>query len=554
MASYTVPMVVNWLKGSITHFHPGAPLFSFDRGIRLLERSGGPLQPQCLYIGEPEAVRNAVLDGRVPQEGCLILASGIGRPASEVCTLPDELTLIETDLPLLSLYNFIQEHDLRFRQWDEGLRQVVYTNAGLQKMLEQAQLLLHGTILLLNNSFQHIASVYDRSVRDPAADELRELGYHTLETIHSIRRQTPIRTGTQGEYSEYVCKESNNYTIVHLIRYQDNLVARLCVVLDGPEGNPCFSDLAAILADYVREYMFSHQGVDYGGNSDFGVLCADLIERRLTDPLDLEKRLKQIKLAIQRYYHVMLVSFREENDGSNTLPWNYIINQLEYIFPFSNITTYAGDILLLIRKTKRGRSLSFNRDAFFEILEKYDGYAAVSNTSEFIISMPPVYYQAKAALRLGSAMDPEKRLFYYEDYSAYQIVELAAESARQELGSRNMVHLCNNELVSLVLYDKKNGTNLTDVLYTYLRYERNTTEAAKALYIHRNTLLYKIHKITEIIGDLLDDPLFRERYLFSYHVLEYMQKYRKEDLLVLKTALEERKATAALFEEEGNEG
>lgn len=158
---------------------------------------------------------------------------------------------------------------------------------------------------------------------------------------------------------------------------------------------------------------------------------------------------------------------------------------------------------------------------------------------------PPIYYQTKAAMRLGRVMDPDRRIYFYEDYSIYQIVELSAESARQALGSRNPVHLCNNELVALVMYDNKNSANLTEVLYTYLLHERNTTETAKALYIHRNTMLYKIRKIKDIIGDRLEDPLFRERFLFSYRVLEYMTKYRREDLLVLKRAADEKTAGEA---------
>ena len=97
-------------------------------------------------------------------------------------------------------------------------------------------------------------------------------------------------------------------------------------------------------------------------------------------------------------------------------------------------------------------------------------------------------------------------------------------------------------MIALVMYDKKKGTNLADIAYTYLVNERNTSETAKTLFIHRNTMLYKIHQIEEIIGTSLDDPLIRERMMFSYHVLEYMQKYLKEDILVLKRAQnEERK-------------
>ena len=111
---------------------------------------------------------------------------------------------------------------------------------------------------------------------------------------------------------------------------------------------------------------------------------------------------------------------------------------------------------------------------------------------------------------------------------------MAAQMLRQEMGSRNIVHLCHPSLISLVMDDKRTGGNLTDVLYEYLRCERNAALAAKRLFIHRNTMLYKIRKIEDLIGQSLDEPSLRERMLFSYRVLDYMRRYRKEDILLLK--------------------
>ena len=168
------------------------------------------------------------------------------------------------------------------------------------------------------------------------------------------------------------------------------------------------------------------------------------------------------------------------------------------------------------------------------ILEQYDGRAVIGNASEFLPSMAAIYYQVKGALRLGTRMNPEKRIYYFEEYSIYQIIEMAAESEQHFLSSWNLAHLCNNEMIALVLYDKKYGTNLTHVLFTYLSLERNTTEAARALYMHRNTMIYKIRKIEEIIGTNLDSPILRERLMFSCRVLTYMEKYLGEDILKLK--------------------
>lgn len=549
---YTPRMLLEWLGDAILDYQAGDGAPFCDGGIKLLEPGGDPLRPECLYVAEAAGVVEALAQGRIPGAPLLLVVSGAA-PAG--LTPPNQLHLIWTRLPLAALYNQVQEYIHRFWAWDGRLQQVVYTNGGLQEMLERAYEQLHATILLLNAGYKRIASVHCPQVRDDTADELRDNGYQSFDTIQAIRRETPLRQGSTacGRYVEYLSRQSGNYTVVHLIQYREDVAARLCIILDGPDPRPCYADLSAILAGYVAEYMFSNQGVDYGSNAAFGSLAADLIELRLTDPVELEQRLKQIQLAVRRYYHVMLVAF-DDQEARDSIPWNYLISQLERFFPFSNITTYHGEILLIIRKMNRGARLLFNEEGLRKLLLSYNGYAAIGNFSEFLTSLPPIYHQARNALRLGRVMDPEKRIYYYEDYSMFQIAEMAAEAARQNMGSRNPVHLCHPALISLLLYDKKTGSNLTDDLYAFLIHERSVTETARALYIHRNTMLYKARRIEEIMGQSLADPLLRERLLFSYHVLDYMKRYRKEDILILKRNRVEDYAGAAAPPQEGGKG
>lgn len=532
MGMYTSDMLVDWLGEAVVAYHPGSVTPHCGGGIKLLgSGEEGPLRHDCLYLAEPGALAVALRAGRLSRDGVMVItAAGEGELPGP---LPAHLVLIRTRLPLLELYNRVQEQVHRFLAWDAELQEVIYANSGLQKLLQRAATALHATLLLTNAGYKHIASVVCAGIRDPVADELEENGYHSFDTIQTIRQETPLRRGQNNEFVTYVSQLSHNYTIIRVIRYQDNLAARLCVILDGPEPSACAFDLSAVLADYIEKYMFSDQGADYGGNTAFGSLAADLIECRLTDPEELEQRLRLTKLAVRRYYHLMVVSFDTVPDRS-IIPWNYAISQLQRVFPFSNITAYHGDILLIIRKMSRSSRPAFERERLLQILNQYNAYAAIGNASEYLTSMPPVYHQSKEALRLGRRMDPEERIFFYEEYSMYHIIALAAESARQSIGSRNLVHLCNNEMVALVLHDKQSGGNLVEVLHTYLLHERNATETAKTLYIHRNTMLYKIRKIEEIIGSSLDDPALRERLLFSYRVLEYINRYCKEDLLTLK--------------------
>ena len=69
-------------------------------------------------------------------------------------------------------------------------------------------------------------------------------------------------------------------------------------------------------------------------------------------------------------------------------------------------------------------------------------------------------------------------------------------------------------------YDSANGTRLYETLFCYLLKERNLVESAKSLHIHRNTLLYRIQRITDLSRVDLEDTYIRMYLLQSFFVAE----------------------------------
>lgn len=57
----------------------------------------------------------------------------------------------------------------------------------------------------------------------------------------------------------------------------------------------------------------------------------------------------------------------------------------------------------------------------------------------------------------------------------------------------------------LLDYDSMNQNNLTEVLRVYLKYNGSVKETAEEMYVHRNTINYKIRKIGELLGISLSD-------------------------------------------------
>ena len=64
---------------------------------------------------------------------------------------------------------------------------------------------------------------------------------------------------------------------------------------------------------------------------------------------------------------------------------------------------------------------------------------------------------------------------------------------------------CNEKRRTLEEYDHANGTFLQDTLLAYYRHGFSVGKTAEALFIHRNSLQYRINKIEELLGMELDD-------------------------------------------------
>lgn len=68
-------------------------------------------------------------------------------------------------------------------------------------------------------------------------------------------------------------------------------------------------------------------------------------------------------------------------------------------------------------------------------------------------------------------------------------------------------------ILPLIEYDNKNDSDLAIVLRSYLRHNGSVKETSDELFVHRNTINYKLSKISEILG--LDLSLLNSRLILS---------------------------------------
>ncbi len=88
-------------------------------------------------------------------------------------------------------------------------------------------------------------------------------------------------------------------------------------------------------------------------------------------------------------------------------------------------------------------------------------------------------------------------------------------------GDSEVLEYCHNKLKVLIDSDQGTGTEYLKTLKVYLETGKSYIASAEILFVHRNTVLQRIKKITELLEiDLRDFDVTNEYYLML-KILEY---------------------------------
>jgi purine catabolism regulator len=121
----------------------------------------------------------------------------------------------------------------------------------------------------------------------------------------------------------------------------------------------------------------------------------------------------------------------------------------------------------------------------------------VGNYHPEIAGLRLAYHEAEQAYEIGREFFGPGQVTAYADLGVYRLLYAFRQS-------NELTEFCDETLASLVEYDAKNGSALVETLDVYFRCDASLRAAADALYLHRNSLSYRLRRISEITGLNLD--------------------------------------------------
>lgn len=305
----------------------------------------------------------------------------------------------------------------------------------------------------------------------------------------------------------------------------------------------------------IGKYIFDvpKDIIDYCNEHDFPLLTtpweihmSDLIKDFSMRCLTSEKEDRQIS----RYFKNLLIDSRLEQDSREQLMSSF---DIDGYFQVVLVGIDHADQFDMIQR----RRLAFQIELCFEKIESpysffwFDGYFVliVNNldVDELEDIVNHMYQRSKKRMieqmihvGIGTRMLDLRsvRLSYKRALAAAQMAlhfhypmmffeEMGVYQILFSIEDRDILKNMYDQLLStLIEYDQKHHSELEQTLYHYLVFDGNQQAMAKNLFMHRNTINYRMTKVKELLG--CDLATFEEK--MPYMLAFYMKKmFEKED-------------------------
>ena len=151
------------------------------------------------------------------------------------------------------------------------------------------------------------------------------------------------------------------------------------------------------------------------------------------------------------------------------------------------------------------------------LCERFGLKASLSNLGGSFRALRTLYKRALVTMDVGLQEKPGSLLYRFEDYRLSIVFTTLTEYADEDF-------LIHDDLRTLIAYDEKTGSEFVATLKAYLDTERNSSRTADLMFLHRNSIAYRLDKMRLLMMSDLDDPDNRLFLMLSIYIWLHSQR------------------------------
>lgn len=487
----SMPMVVQWLKA----YNPVATIRSpmaTIMGIRHLNNDRDP-EPDYIYVGK--------ISDLFP-----------GSVSSEVVLVHRQDVVSLKTAALEEVFDCLSDALVYYQNWEDALMSVVRRKNPHQFLIDVSEKLL-GTLIFVDTRLKITAasSSVNREILEETWKSFWERGRWRFE-VPEARAEMPFAEAFETVWEEPLELQNTQPGEFHCALMfsqtdsQGHLLGQM-ILLQKQKTAQYQQPLLAVLA-HVLEY----NGLYTDADAHFSV--ENSLFREILQSADTSQEHRQLLMQLRQWkvtdqMLVVVLCKMRENTNNSLDCLEYLCRQpLDGIFALA----YPQELkqeevivgLLAVKDLDTGNISEEDADirlkTLFQCAEKVGYTVHISYHHPGLSHVNLQYGQALVAAEY------KKRYFYH-----CAVGMLTSFSYDRALCLFSL-HKAPQEVLA---YDREHGTEYYHMLHTYLWCERNRNETARRLFVHKNTLAYRLQKMEELFRLNLDDGYEREYLLLS---------------------------------------
>ena len=364
----------------------------------------------------------------------------------------------------------------------------------LARLTVDAGELLDCPLMVIDDAFRVTAHYAPLGFTDPLFDRAVQQGAITYEAGAIISRSPALSAGAP-DYVE-VADSTRRRRFAPLISAGVRLGYLVCVDIDGHLGDipaETFRTVETVLAKQLFVEA-SRQDKPFGTAEE---ILMHLLDGGL--PSAAYFRLQASSTYLADFHPAAFALIDLAAYHALYLGKSQLKDELTYRFYASHPFLYRGDVILFLHE-------GYDPAGFDALVEEFHLKVVISEPITDLYGLPALYRTAREALAVIADAG-------FRGGSVYHVEQL--RTLLMLTAARRYRSLILPQVKAFAACDREKGSQYCETLYYYLTCGRSLKDTCAALFTHRNTVLYRIHKIREDFAVPLDDPAAHTALLLS---------------------------------------
>lgn len=471
--------------------------------VQPLDGNHGNWNEHVLYVGSLARLKN-------PPDRPVMLLS-VDEP---VVALPEgsNFALIHSDNwhDLFKVTKDLILEDLRGQSIFYELTRMALNQQNIAQVINTAARLLGNALILVDLNQKVLAHSTSYEIVDPLWAQNVERGYCSYEFVQKVRSSRHMQEWSkQGDETRLITLPGDlQPKLVARITKEGHVAGALIMVEHHTPIARIHHRLLPLVGRLLFDTFFRDAAPGKVNSSTQSTILYNLLDDTgVSDTLEYMATSQvvfpaEMVVVVARFVHRMENRYLKRTFSM----------ELKRIFPGGHTVhykSYTGILVPSIDEHQREKLVKLARNENVSI--------GISWPFSDITKFKMYFYQAVASIKLAHNFGHTNQVYDYSDYFFYDLLD-------NYTGKIPLDRFCHPVLQVLRDYDRANNTELYVTLRAYLENNKNLRATAEALFIHRNTLIYRINRINQLIKLNLNSAGVVNALMDSFRIEHFLNK------------------------------